>query len=179
MLLQKLAIDGDSLLFFTVSALIEHRGLPVLLQRLVAQAPCITDKVAVDPVVFARPETIDLLLFVLLFAVVDEDIASFGTAMADRGGRCEEPDPLRKTEIFAGQRTDRTEIDDIHRVGVVELSARHRRDTGMVASADDTELMCSGDLGSEARTAGTEYAALLVEHHIASQIDMFFVLYLL
>ena len=54
------------------------------------------------------------------FAGTDDDVASRGATCANALGFLEEPNAHLETEIFGGQRTNRTNIDGVERVIIVE-----------------------------------------------------------
>ena len=81
--------------------------------------------------------------------VVHVDIASLATAVTDGGCTREVPDPGLEAEVFFGQGSDRTDVDHVGRVGIVEYIAGVDSQLRSVSAVEDPELARLGDLIGE------------------------------
>ena len=90
------------------------------------------------------------------------------------------PHPHPEAEIFFGQRADRTDVDDVAGVLVVDRMARVNVDFVVIAALEDRQLAGMRDLVEKARASRAEHAALLIEHHVGANrnrlalADLFF-----
>src|SRR6185369_6162669 len=104
-------------------------------------------------------------------AVIDLDVAAVRARAAHRVRGFEVPDARLEPEILARERADGTDVDDVHRVRVVERLAGRELDARVVAALEDAELARLRDLVAEARAARAQDAALLVEHDVLPDLD--------
>src|SRR5204863_3013692 len=104
-------------------------------------------------------------------AVVDLDVAAVRARAAHRVRALEVPDARLEPEVLAGERADGTDVDHVHRVGVVERLPGRELDARVVAALEDAELARLRDLVAEAGAARAEDAALLVEHDVLPDLD--------
>src|SRR5262245_402211 len=102
------------------------------LQFFVPEAPFVTHPELVHRCVIAGPETIHLTA-----AVIDVDVAAVGTASAH--GLCflEVPDSRLNAKVLAGQRTDRTHINDNPRVWIIQLPTGEQIDIRSIPASKD------------------------------------------
>src|SRR6185503_293434 len=69
--------------------------------------------------------------------VVHLDVAAVGARAADRVRALEVPDARLEPEVFARERADRTDVDDVHRVRIVERLPGGELDAAVVAALED------------------------------------------
>jgi hypothetical protein len=126
---------------------------------LVGHATLVADPGVVHGVVPARHVAVDLVV-----RDAEVDVATIRAARADARHVVEEPDADLEPEILRGERADRTDVGDVHRVVVVERNVRKRLDHRIIAAVHHHEFARLGHLAAEAHTAPAQDAALLVEH---------------
>src|SRR5947208_15650444 len=98
-------------------------------------------------------------------------IAALRAAVADGRSAREIPDPCLESKFAIGQGANRTDVDHVARVRIVEILARIERHLGLVAAIEDAELAGLRDLVGETNAARAQDAALLIEHHVRSDGD--------
>ena len=72
--------------------------------------------------------------------------------------------------IFAGQRTDGTNIDGVQRIRVVELMTRCHRQLLTITSPRHRKLFLTRDLITDTDATGTQNAPLRVEDNVRTEI---------
>src|SRR5204862_6672868 len=75
----------------------------------------------------------------------------------------EVPDADLEAEVAIGQRADRTDVDDVAGVLVLQIRARKEADLRVIAAMEDAELAGLRDLVAEPHAARAEDAALGIE----------------
>src|SRR5712692_5288150 len=98
--------------------------------------------------------------------VMDVHIAPLHAAVAHRWGAREIPDSRFETEIHFGEGSHRADVHDIGRVGIVQPLTGIESQLSPVPSVKNAELRGLGDLVRKTHAAGTQDAALLVQHHV-------------
>src|SRR3989454_3623636 len=132
-------------------------------------APGVAEPPAVDVRVEARLEPRDPAPVGVMRPTsvhVRVDVAAARASGAHGLGRLEVPHAHLEAEVAVGQRADRTDVHDVARILVVELSARKEPDLGVVATLEDAQLPRAGDLVAEAHAARAEDASLGVEDDV-------------
>ena len=110
---------------------------------------------------------------------MDVHIAALCATVADGRGAREVPDPCLESKVAIGKGANRTDVDDVARVRIVELLAGIESDLRPVASIEDAELAGLRDLVGEPDAARAQDAALLIEHHVRTDGYSFLLLDLL
>src|SRR5712692_5861210 len=103
--------------------------------------------------------------------VMDVHIAPLRAAVAHRWGAREVPDSRFETEILLGEGPDRADVHDIGRVAIVQPLTGIESQLSPVPSVKNAELPGLGDLVCKTHAAGTQDAALLVQHHMRANGD--------
>src|SRR5262245_27919962 len=141
--------------------------------RLVNPAEPIASLVAHPPLVYIRVVTRldaqDARAIVQMRSVehiMNVHIAPLCAAVADGWSAREVPHACLEPEIAIRQRADRTDVNDVARVRIVEILARIEADLGPIASIEDAEFPGLRDLVRETHAARAQNAALLIEHHV-------------
>ena len=125
-----------SLLEHSIVRLIQRRGQPVLgleLEEIVP--PLVAHPVVVDVGIVARLEAVDATAMVM-----DIDRASAFAPGADRRRAMQIPDTHAEAEIFLGKRADRTDINHVAGVLVVDGLARPVIDLVVIAAPENRQL---------------------------------------
>ena len=82
----------------------------------------------------------------------EDGVASGRAACANAFGLFQKPDPHFEPEIGRGQRADRTNINGIERIIILEALARVRGQNGMTAAIDEAEDVVVRHFVAEANT---------------------------
>ena len=141
------------------------------------------DIVEVEPTVIAHPTRVDCIVVARrlsvddIFACADNCIATSRAACADTFRFLQKPDPHLETKIAGGKRADRTNIDRVKRIVVLQPLAGMRRQHGITAAINKTEHVILRNLLAEANTARTENAALIIERHTRPEHNIFWLLH--
>src|SRR5439155_12952361 len=144
---------------FVLAAHQRMREPALTLEVAVGEPAGVAHPVLVHRRVLARLEAEDAAL-----AMVDLDVAAVGARAAHRVGALQVPDTRAEAEVAAGECPDRTDVDDVAGVRIVEHLAGRQLDLAVVAALVDGELARVRHLVQEARAASAEDAPLLVEH---------------
>src|SRR5919198_3686474 len=91
----------------------------VIVNGFIAEASLVTDPGLVHGIILARFEAIHMPIMVM-----DVDVTTPRAARTDRFGLLQKPDPNLEAKILAGQGSNRTDIDGVPSVRIVELFAR-------------------------------------------------------
>ena len=99
-------------------------------------------------------------------------VAAGRAARAEAFRFLQEPDAHLEAEIRRGQRADRTDIDGVERVIILQPLAGMRGQDGVAAAIDEAEDVVVRDLLAEADAARAENAALVVERDARTELDV-------
>ena len=136
---------------------------------LVRHPSFVADPVRVDLFVDARDDPFDAIVQLpprrhhrLLLTYRDDDVAPARAASADRGRVLQVPHPRLEAELLERQRADRTQINDVSRVRVVEPLPREDPDLAAFAALEEFQLGGVRDLIAKADAAAALDAPLLI-----------------
>src|SRR5262249_17359377 len=90
---------------------------------------------------------------------------------ADRRRVLQVPDARREAELLERQRSDRAQIDDVPRVGVVEALSGEDPDLAALAALEEPQLPGLRDLVAEPEAGAALDAAVLIEHDVRPDVD--------
>jgi hypothetical protein len=141
------------------------------------------DIVEVKPPVIAHPTRVDCIILARrlpvddIFARTDNCVATSRAACAETFGFLQKPDPHLETKIAGGKRADRTNIDRVKRIVVLQPLAGMRGQHGITATINETKDVILRNLLTETNTAGTENAALIIERDTRPEDDIFWLLH--
>ena len=102
--------------------------------------------------------------------MIDAQIAAGAAAAADRAGSLEKPDAHLESKIRAGQRANRTDIDDIAGIWIVERLIAVNGDFRSVSAIQDDDLAGLRHVARESDAARAEDAAFLIQLDQRSEI---------
>src|SRR5262245_66344548 len=98
------------------------------------------------------------------------DVTTTRTARTDRFGLLQKPDTNLEAKILAGQGANRTDIDSVSSVRIIELFARKGGNLCRVTTLKKAELVGLRDLVAETHTACAHATAVRVKDHITTKV---------
>ena len=138
-----------------------------------------TDPLVIQPTGIAHPRSVHRVVVArcvavnFFFARTNENITARRAARANALGFLEKPRAHLKAKILRRECADRTDIDGVQRVVVVERHSGERRDGVVAAAIDDAERVVARDVAREADAARAENAAFRVEHDARAEVNGF------
>src|SRR5438132_3601286 len=120
----------------------------VIVNGCIAEAPLIADPGLVHGVILARFEAIHMPVMVM-----DVDVTTTRTSRTDRCGLLQKPDTNLEAKILAGQGANRTNIDGISGVRIIEPFARKSGNLCRITTLENAQLVRLRDLVAETHTA--------------------------
>src|SRR5260370_26096105 len=125
----------------------------------IIEPPVITHPAGIDRIIFPRLVSVNVFL-----ARANHDIAARGAARADAFGFLKEPNPHLESKIFGRERADRTDIDRVQRVIVIERLARIGGAAVVTAPIDNAARIIPDDIFCKADATSAKDAALVIQH---------------
>jgi hypothetical protein len=135
-------------------------------------------KMEVEATAVTHPRGVDVIVVAWCLAVKgvatspNLHVAATTTPGTDTGRLRQKPNTLLEAEIGAGQRPNRTYIDGIERVIVLQPLAGMHCESGMAATLSEAEHGLIGDLSSEADATAAHDAALVIEAHTWADVHI-------
>src|SRR5215831_5791627 len=102
--------------------------------------------------------------------VMDVDVTTTRTPRTNRFGLLEKPDPDLEAKILAGQGSNRTDINSVPSVRIVELFARKSGNLCRVTTLENAQFVGLGDLFAETHTACAQDTAFRVKDHVRAKV---------
>ena len=137
------------------------------------QAAVVAHPAGIDVVVFARRLAIDHV-----FARADDGVAAGRATRAKAFRLLQKPDAHLEAEIRGGQRADRTNIDRVERIIVLQPLSGMRGQNGVAAAIDETQHVVVRDFLAKPDAARAENATLVIERDARTELDVLRFLYL-
>jgi hypothetical protein len=103
--------------------------------------------------------------------VMDIDATTPRTPRTDRFGLLQKPDTNLEAKILAGQGPNRTDIDGVPGVRIVELFARKSGNLCRVTTLEDAQFVGLRDLFAETHTACAQDTTFRVKDHVRAEVD--------
>src|SRR5262252_10303889 len=146
----------------------------IIVNSFITEASRVADPGLVHGIILARLEAIDMPI-----VVMNADVTTTRTAWTDRLGLLEKPDPNLEPKIFAGQGSNRTDINGVPSVRIVELFARKGGNLCRVTALKNTQLVGLRNLFAEPYTTGTQNTTFRVKDHVRAKVHDFTPMHLL
>src|SRR5262245_46734564 len=137
----------------------------VIVNGCIAEASIVADPGLIQGIILARLEAIHMLI-----VMMDVDVTTTRTARTDRFGLLEKPDPNLEAKILAGQGANRTDINSIPSVRIIELFARKRGNLCRVTTLENAQLVGLRDLFAETHTACAQDTAFRVKDDVRAKV---------
>jgi len=106
--------------------------------------------------------------------VVDAQVAARTAPGASRIRTFQKPHPDFESEITARQGSDRTSINDIHRIRIIQRPVFKNADLGIMTPVENLNLVCLRHIAREPNAARAKNASFLVELYKRAEIECFF-----
>src|SRR5437867_4208360 len=112
-----------------------------------------------------------------ILACADDCVATSRAACADTFGFFQKPDAHLETKIARGKRADRTNIDRVERIIVLQPLAGMRGQQGVTAAINEPENVIVCDFLTKTNAARTENAAFIIERDARPEHNVFWLLH--